>query len=109
MTSKQFYALDEMSRQKQLGKVCQYFFSALENMLATKTLYKVQRMKKLILISIFLLLTLLISKSGFSQTQKPHYFAPFQGKKVFCSTDHDEKAFVTIKGNQLNIIIGNKK
>ncbi len=78
-------------------------------MFATKTLYKVQRMKILILISIFFLLTFFIEYNGFSQTQKPHYFAPFQGKKVFCSTDHAEKAFVAIKGNAVNIIIGNKK
>ncbi|MEP7233321.1 MAG: hypothetical protein ABI691_23885 [Ginsengibacter sp.] len=66
-------------------------------------------MKKLVLISISFLLTLFTSDSGFSQTQKSHYFAPFQGKKVFCSTDHEEKAFVTIKGNAVNVIIGKKK
>lgn len=41
--------------------------------------------------------------------KKPHYFAPFQGKKVFCSSEQNEKIFVTINGNAVKIIIGNKK
>ena len=66
-------------------------------------------MKRFILIALIFFLTFFISNIGFSQIQKPHYFAPFQGKKVFCSTENNEKAFVTIKGNQVNIIIGNRK
>ncbi len=63
-------------------------------------------MQKFILISV---LTLFINSSSFNQTLTQHYFAPFQGKKVFCSTTQNEKAFITIKGNQVNIVIGNKK
>ena len=66
-------------------------------------------MQKLTLIAGLFLLTFFIGDSSFSQTRKPHYLAPFQGGKVFCSTGHDEKAFVTIKGNHVNIIIANKK
>lgn len=66
-------------------------------------------MQKLIQITILLLLGFFIANNSFSQIQKPHYFPPFQGKKVFCSTEYNEKAFVTIKGNQVNIVIGNRK
>ena len=34
---------------------------------------------------------------------------PFQGKKTFCSADNDAKYFVTIKGNNVVIVIGNIK
>ncbi len=53
-------------------------------------------------------LPLLITQKKYNHLQKQVY-APFQGKKVFCSTAHDEKAFVSIKGNQVNIIIGKRK
>lgn len=66
-------------------------------------------MQKLILISVFFVLILFISNKGFNQTQTQHYFAPFQGKKVFCSINQNGKVFITIKGNQVNIVIGNKK
>lgn len=39
----------------------------------------------------------------------PKVYAPFQGKKVFCSTEYKQKVFVTINGNNVNIVIGKKK
>ena len=35
--------------------------------------------------------------------------SPFQGKKIFCSADSDAKFAVTIKGNNVLIIIDNKR
>ena len=35
--------------------------------------------------------------------------SPFQGKKIFCSADSDAKYFVAIKGNNVLIVIDNKK
>ena len=66
-------------------------------------------MQKPILIAVLFLLTFFIDNSCFSQSQKLHCFAPFQGKRVFCSTEHNEKAFITIKGNQVSVVMGNRK
>jgi hypothetical protein len=66
-------------------------------------------MQKLILIAILFPFTFVIGKNSFSQIQKTHYFGPFQGKKVFCSTSYNEKAFVTIVGNHVSIFIGKRK
>jgi hypothetical protein len=35
--------------------------------------------------------------------------SPFQGKKIFCSADNDAKYTVTIKGNNVLIVIDNKR
>jgi|SRR6185312_732317 len=51
----------------------------------------------------------LISISGNAYSQKVRFFAPFQGKKFFCSTRHSEKALVSISGNQVTIVIGKRK
>ena len=53
-----------------------------------------------------------ISKLLITQKMSNHLqkiYAPFQGKKVFCSSNHEEKAFISIKGNQVNIVIGKRK
>jgi hypothetical protein len=60
-----------------------------------------------IIFSITLFVFISISSNGYFQ--KPHFFAPFQGKKVFCSTEHSEKVLVSITGNQVTIVIGKRK
>ena len=48
-------------------------------------------------------------KNQISVHKKLKTNTPFQGKKTFCSADNDAKYFVTIKGNNVVIVIGNIK
>ena len=63
-------------------------------------------MQKFVFILILFVLSL---QSGTAFTQMVHFFAPFQGKKIFCATEYTEKVFVTIKGNQVTIQIEKRK
>lgn len=45
-----------------------------------------------------------ISQKNKPAHPKPQYYAPFQGKKIFCSDERKEKIVVTIKGNNVNIV-----
>lgn len=54
-------------------------------------------------------LFVLTSRSGNAYSQKAHFFAPFQGQKIFCATEYKQKAFVTIKANQVTILIDKRK
>ena len=45
----------------------------------------------------------------FTSASENNIKPPFQGKKVFCSTDTDTKYFITIKGNNVLIVTDNKK
>lgn len=51
----------------------------------------------------------LTSQSGNTYSQKAHFFAPFQRQKIFCATEYKQKAFVTIKANQVTILIDKRK
>ena len=45
-----------------------------------------------------------------SNVQKTIYLtSPFQGKRIFCSADSDAKFAITIKGNNVLIVIDNKR
>lgn len=61
--------------------------------------------KFVFIISLFVLS--LQNDNAYSQTVQ--FFAPFQGKNTFCATGYKQKAFVTIKGNQVTILINKKK
>ncbi len=47
------------------------------------------------------------TKSSIQKKQKSN--SPFQGKRIFCSSDNDAKYLVTIKGNSVLIVIDNIK
>ena len=56
-----------------------------------------------------IILFMLFLQGSTAYTQTVHFFAPFQGQKIFCATEYKMKAFVTIKGNQVTILIDKRK
>ena len=66
-------------------------------------------MQKFIPIAIFFLFSFFVYDTSLHNIQKVHFFAPFQGKRDFCSTERNEKIIVSIKANHVNIIIGERK
>jgi len=49
------------------------------------------------------------AKNKINLQKKPKSNAPFQGKRIFCSSDREAKYLVTIKGNSVLIVIDNIK
>lgn len=48
-------------------------------------------------------------KNKLSIQKKTKSNAPFQGKRIFCSSDSDAKYVVTIKGNNVTIVTDNNR